>query len=206
MKQTFSVAVLGQGTVGSEVIEILHKQNPHLEDVEGKPIELKDIHRKYPQNAGDFYTQNPHLYKSIDEIIADEDTDCVCELMGGIDTARSAIERALSTGKHIVSAVIEYDQDVDMPSELWFRVDEEFASHVSTRADAFVSCLLSVARELREDIEICADFSPQLLIGLQELQYIQEAWFKQNRLISLKANNLVPSVAKNNNSVNSCNI
>ena len=115
-------------------------------------------------------------------------------------------ETRRENGKHIVSAVIEYDQDVDMPSELWFRVDEEFASHVSTRADAFVSCLLSVARELREDIEIRADFSPQLLIGLQELQYIQEAWFKQNRLISLKANNLVPSVAKNNNSVNSCNI
>jgi len=124
-------------------------------------------------------------------------------------------ETRRDNGKYIVSAVIEYDQDANMPSELWFRVDEEFASHVSTRADAFVSGLLSVARELREDIEIRADFSPQLLIGLQEYQYIQEswfkqniqeAWFKQNGLISLKANNLVPSVAKNSNSVNSCNI
>ncbi len=103
-KESFSVAVLGQGTVGSEVIDTLHQDHDALNDKAGKSVELKAIHRRVPQNASDFYKQNPDLYRSMDEIVDADDIDCVCELMGGIDDARDAICRALQSGKHVVSA------------------------------------------------------------------------------------------------------
>ncbi|MEK7137626.1 MAG: homoserine dehydrogenase, partial [Patescibacteria group bacterium] len=100
----FFVAVLGQGNVGSEVIRSLQNDEVHLEERAGKPLKLAAIHRRVPENGGDVFQKNPQLYRSLEEIFADPEIDLVCELMGGIDAARQAIERALDAGKHVVSA------------------------------------------------------------------------------------------------------
>ena len=96
------------------MIKVLHQNHDELNDTAGKSIQLEAIHRREPKKAITdqddnkynrvVYTQSPYLYKSIDEIIGDENIDCVCELMGGIDDARDAIQRALQSGKHVVSA------------------------------------------------------------------------------------------------------
>ena len=104
MAESFSVAILGQGTVGSEVVNALHQDHPDLDDKAGKPIKLVAIHRRVPRSAGDFYQQNPCLYRNIADIVSDGGIDCVCELMGGIDAARNAIQDAMRSGKHVVSA------------------------------------------------------------------------------------------------------
>lgn len=104
MNKPFSVAVLGQGNVGSEVIRSLQEDNAHLEERAGRPVQLAAIHRRDPERAGEFFQKNRTLYRSIDEILADPNIDLVCELMGGIHDARKAIEGALDAGKHVVSA------------------------------------------------------------------------------------------------------
>lgn len=100
----FFVAVLGQGKVGSVVIQSLQTDKIHLEERAGRPIELAAIHRRDPEAAGDFFRQNHQLYRSIEEILADPNIDLVCELFDGIEAARNAIEGALDVGKHVVSA------------------------------------------------------------------------------------------------------
>lgn len=68
MNKPFSIAVLGQGNVGSKVIRSLQDDKDHLEERAGRPLELAAIHRRDPDAAGDFFRQNSHLYKSIEEI------------------------------------------------------------------------------------------------------------------------------------------
>ena len=100
----FSVAVLGQGNVGTEVIHSLQNDTTHLEERAGRPLRLAAIHRRVPENAGDFFQQNQELYRSLENVLTDPNIDLVCELMGGMTAARKAIEGALDAGKHVVSA------------------------------------------------------------------------------------------------------
>ena len=90
--------------MGSEVITTLHGDASHLEERAGRSLRLAAIFRRQPELAGTFYEANPELYRSLDAILDDPDIDLVCELMGGMDTARRAIEGALARGKHVVSA------------------------------------------------------------------------------------------------------
>lgn len=100
----FNVAVFGQGAVGTPVVHALHTPHEHLNTRADKQIHLSAIHRVDPVKAGQFFHDHPEYYRSPEEILGDENVDCVCELMGGIKKARSVIEQALRNGKHVVTA------------------------------------------------------------------------------------------------------
>jgi homoserine dehydrogenase len=100
----FNVAVLGQGTVGSEVVSGLLSKQEYLSNQAGVPIALSAIHRRDPKKAGDLYWRSPELFQSIDDIVKNPEISVVCELMGNIEAARRAIRGALENKKHVVSA------------------------------------------------------------------------------------------------------
>jgi len=100
----FRIGILGQGTVGSEVIDQLNSSGVSLQQRAGKPIVLEAIHRRHPERAGEFYRSNPHYFRSIDDIVSDPSIDLVCELMGDVVAARHAISCALQNRKHVVTA------------------------------------------------------------------------------------------------------
>jgi homoserine dehydrogenase len=98
------VAVLGAGTVGSEVVRGLHELGDRLAPADGSSLELAAIAVRNLDGArerglpGDLLTDAPaHL-------IAADDNDVIVELMGGDEPAHTLIAAALSSGKAVVTA------------------------------------------------------------------------------------------------------
>jgi homoserine dehydrogenase len=85
---TFSVGLLGHGTVGSAFHQLLEERAGAIEGDVGVLPELSGV---LTRSRGDF-----------DEIL--ERSDLIVELIGGLEPAREYILRALAAGKHVVTA------------------------------------------------------------------------------------------------------
>lgn len=96
-----SVALLGAGTVGSQVARILLEDAEELTQRVGAPLRLIGIVVRDPQAPRD-YAAPAELYTTDADALIDA-ADIVVELTGGIEPARTRILRALSAGKHVVS-------------------------------------------------------------------------------------------------------
>lgn len=97
MKKAVTVAVLGAGTVGSEVIRLLTEQKEELSARIGASLELVCVARRNGEPVGD-------LQPSCDPVAAAANADVVVELMGGIEPARTAVLAALASGAGVVTA------------------------------------------------------------------------------------------------------
>lgn len=102
------VAVLGYGTVGSGVVEVLEKNKELISKRAGEELSVKYILdlRDFPQDA--YGDKIVHDFK---EIIADGEVKIICETMGGIgaayDFTRQALEKGVSvctSNKELVAA------------------------------------------------------------------------------------------------------
>ena len=84
------IALLGYGTVGRGVDEIISSRVP---DVQVKRIlELPDR------------LTDPRMTSSFDEILADGEVELVVECMGGIEPAHTYLMAALQSGRHVVTS------------------------------------------------------------------------------------------------------
>lgn len=97
------IGLAGYGTVGSGLAALLVENKDEIYRRTGKTIELKtiavrDIHKKRSMPLDAAVTDNAL------SIADDPETDIVVELMGGTDTARELITRALKNGKSVVTA------------------------------------------------------------------------------------------------------
>lgn len=104
LKETVKIGLLGFGTVGYGVYEILkNNQEKYLHLTQTK-LEVSKIlvhdTKAFPEavEAGMPITDN------FKEIIEDESIEIVVEVMGTIETARGFIVAALTNGKHVVTA------------------------------------------------------------------------------------------------------
>ncbi|MDY6055600.1 homoserine dehydrogenase [Micrococcus sp.] len=95
------VALLGGGTVGSQVARILTEDAAVLRDRVGAPLELAGIAVRTPDAPRDWQA-DPALYTTDAETLVDG-ADVVIELMGGIEPARTLIRRALEAGIAVVT-------------------------------------------------------------------------------------------------------
>ena len=97
------IGLLGMGTVGSGVIEVLNKNAEDISKRVGAPIKLKKIlvrdKRKTRANV-----DTALLTDNFDDIINDSDISIIIEVMGGIKPAKDYIVRALNAGKSVVTA------------------------------------------------------------------------------------------------------
>lgn len=89
------IAILGYGTIGSGVYEIIQKYKAKY-SYDLKVVKIFDL----PQNEDklDIITSN------IDDIINDPEIDCVVETLGGLHPTYEFICSALKNGKHVVTA------------------------------------------------------------------------------------------------------
>lgn len=96
-----NIAVLGYGTVGSGVVEVITKNRDIVNKRAGK-----DINIKYVLDLRDFPGDPVQeiLVHDYNIILADPDVSIVVEVMGGINPAYGFVKSALEAGKSVVTS------------------------------------------------------------------------------------------------------
>ncbi|UQS23004.1 homoserine dehydrogenase [Amycolatopsis thermalba] len=142
--KTVRVALLGCGTVGTEVARLLTEHADELAARAGAPVELAGIAVRRP----DKHPELPqHLLTNDAAALVESDVDVVVELIGGIDPVREWLLTALRKGKSVVTAnkalLAEYS------AELFEAAD---ASGADLYFEAAVAGAIPLLRPLRESL------------------------------------------------------
>ena len=98
------VALLGCGTVGAEVVRLLHSTADDLEARIGAPLEIVGIAVRRLGRARDLPVPDELFTTDAQGLVARDDVDLVVEVIGGIEPARTLILSALAAGKSVVTA------------------------------------------------------------------------------------------------------
>lgn len=95
------VAILGYGTVGSGVYEVLKMNRDYIASCAGEPLEVKYVLdlREFP---GDPVSEV--LVHDFDIILNDPEVDIISETMGGSEPAYTFIKKALLKGKAVCTS------------------------------------------------------------------------------------------------------
>lgn len=104
MAEKVSVGLLGLGTVGSGVVEIIDQHQDKLMHQVGCQVKITKILVSDVNKKRDVYLNGSRLTTDAYEIINDPDIDVIIEVMGGVEEARGYILDALSNRKHVVTA------------------------------------------------------------------------------------------------------
>lgn len=105
MTSPVRVALLGCGTVGSEVVRLLHSQSADLAARIGAPLEIAGIAvRRIGRDRGELPVDPAVFTADPFDLVKRDDIDVVVECVGGIEPARSWLVEALRAGKSVVTA------------------------------------------------------------------------------------------------------
>ncbi len=102
--RTLRVAVLGCGSVGSQVVRLLGQQADDLAARIGARVELVGVAVRRLDAARDVDVREGLLTTDAHALVTRDDVDLVIEVIGGIEPARSLILAALEHGKSVVTA------------------------------------------------------------------------------------------------------
>lgn len=96
-----NIAVLGYGTVGSGVVEVIKKNQDIVNKRSGK-----DINIKYVLDLREFEGDPVQkiLVHDFDVILNDKDVDVIVEVMGGVEPAYTFTKQALLAGKSVCTS------------------------------------------------------------------------------------------------------
>ena len=98
------VGLLGLGTVGSGVYEILRDKKENLKKATGKNIEISKILVRDKSKDRGLGVDPSILTENVDDILNDSSIDILVEVLGGIELPYEYIIKALKSGKHVVTA------------------------------------------------------------------------------------------------------
>ena len=98
------VAVLGCGSVGSQVVRLLDQQSGDLAARVGAPVELVGVAVRRLDAPRDVVVPDGLLTTDAEGLVRRDDVDVVVEVIGGIEPARSLILSALENGASVVTA------------------------------------------------------------------------------------------------------
>lgn len=96
-----NIAVLGYGTVGSGVVEVINKNSESIAKRAGQKINIKYVLdlREFPGDP----VMNV-LVHNFDTILNDDEVKIVAEVMGGVEPAYSFVKQALLRGKSVCTS------------------------------------------------------------------------------------------------------
>ena len=103
-KKVLRVAVLGCGSVGSQVVRLLEEQADDLAARVGTRIELAGVAVRRLDAPREIDVPEGLLTTDATGLVTRDDVDLVVEVIGGIEPARSLILAALESGKSVVTA------------------------------------------------------------------------------------------------------
>ena len=94
---SYTIAVLGAGNIGSAVIERLENLDNEIVNIELKSVLVSDISKDRTFN-NDLVTDN------FEEILNDNSIDLVIEVLGGVEPGKEYIKSLLGNGKAVITA------------------------------------------------------------------------------------------------------
>lgn len=98
------VGLIGLGTVGSGVVEILRRHGEHFAARAGVDIELARFVDISKERAAALGLPEGSFTSDFADVINDPEIDVIVELIGGTGVARDVVLGALSAGKSVVTA------------------------------------------------------------------------------------------------------
>ncbi|MFC1998178.1 homoserine dehydrogenase [Chloroflexota bacterium] len=104
MKNSIGIGLMGLGVIGTSVAKVLIERNKGISDQAGCSVSLKKVLVKDPAKKRKVDLDPSMLTTSVDDIISDADIDIVIEVIGGENPALEYVKKALSGGKHVVTA------------------------------------------------------------------------------------------------------
>jgi homoserine dehydrogenase len=104
--QEIQIGLIGFGTVGSGLAQVLYEQQTRLEKRVGATIRLSKVADIMVESLPDHIAHDGKvvLTKDANDIFIDPEIHIVVELIGGIEPAKSFILKAIEHGKHVVTA------------------------------------------------------------------------------------------------------
>jgi len=104
MAMSLGVGVIGAGTVGGGVVKTLLDHRALVTRKTGADVALTHVAEINPDCLKEFDLEGVAVTADADALIADPKVDVVCELIGGIEPAKTFILKALAAGKSVVTA------------------------------------------------------------------------------------------------------
>jgi homoserine dehydrogenase len=103
-KSPVRIALLGCGTVGGGVLRLLEDNREFLASKVGAPLEVRHVLVRDMAKARVDECRREWLTNDPEKIFNDKAVDLVVEVIGGENPARSYLERALKSGRSVVTA------------------------------------------------------------------------------------------------------
>ena len=94
---TFSIAVLGAGNIGSAVLTRLQELDDNVLNLDLKKVLVSDTSKDRAVSKG-------LLTDNFDDILNDDSIDLVIEVLGGVDPGKEYIKALLEKGKAVITA------------------------------------------------------------------------------------------------------
>jgi len=98
------VGLLGIGTVGSGVWDVLRRNASEIERRAGRGIRIAQVADKDTKRASAIVKKGALVTGDAFSLVKDRKIDIVVELIGGYEPARELVLRAIANGKHVVTA------------------------------------------------------------------------------------------------------
>ncbi|MDO4665728.1 MAG: homoserine dehydrogenase [Actinomycetaceae bacterium] len=129
MANSLKIALLGCGTVGSEVVRLLQQNAEIYRNRCGRPLEIIGIAVADPKRARPTWVDSHLLTTDASSII--ERADIVIELIGGIGLTAQLVESALASGKSVVTG---NKAALATHGEKWFTLAEQRGARIGYEA------------------------------------------------------------------------
>ncbi|MET0440516.1 MAG: homoserine dehydrogenase [Casimicrobiaceae bacterium] len=100
------VGIVGFGTVGKGVWDVLRRNEEEITRRAGRPIRVSWVATRTLDRArsGTRGATDVNLTNDAAIVVEHPDVDIVCELIGGLEPARTLVLAAIANGKHVVTA------------------------------------------------------------------------------------------------------
>ena len=98
------VGLLGIGTVGSGVFNVLRRNQEEIRRRAGRGIEIAMVADLDVERARSVVGEGVQVVNDARAVIANPDIDIVIELIGGYGIAKALVLEAIAAGKHVVTA------------------------------------------------------------------------------------------------------
>lgn len=102
--ETIKIGLVGLGTVGSGVLQMLTQNQAKISNITGRQLDVKTIVVRDINKPRNVSTDNIMLTDDLNQIINDPEIKIVVEVMGGIHPAKEVITALLNAKKHVVTA------------------------------------------------------------------------------------------------------